>query len=211
MASYLLRFDKVKQLKLKKTCTETQQALLEGDIACMCVLLNLNLCKAGYTVLQDAKEALYACFFEMYLQTDPILTAREESNTLGRCDLIAETSDRIFVFELKRLPKSSSSKDARRAMLDVAEQQMLSRGYGSSRMERGKPITGVLLVICDKYRQVCAWRTLDVTETGQIECHEGLVEMLNIATQLQVQQLAHKARKLAKAIIKMVKDMVQRP
>ena len=209
LASYLLSFDKEKQRKLEQTCTETQQALLVGDIAQMCVLFNLNLCKAGYTVLQDAKEALYACFFEMYLQSDPILTAREEINSLGRCDLVAETSDRIFVFELKRLNQSSSSQNARRAMLDVAEQQILSRGYGSSRMDRDKPITGVLLVICDKYRQVCAWRTLDVTETGQLERHEGFVEMLNIATQMQVRQLAHKARNLVSTIIKMVREVVR--
>ena len=209
LASYLLHFDQDKQRKLEQACTETQQALLVGDIAHMCVLFNLNLCKAGYTVLQDAKEALYACFFEMYLQSDPILTAREEINSLGRCDLVAETSDRIFVFELKRLTNSSSSKNARRAMLDAAEQQMLSRGYGSSRMDRDKPITGVLLVICDKYRQVCAWRTLDVTETGQLERHEGFVEMLNIATQMQVRQLAHKARNLVSTIIKMVREVVR--
>ena len=209
LASYLLHFDQDKQRKLEQACTETQQALLVGDIAHMCVLFNLNLCKAGYTVLQDAKEALYACFFEMYLQSDPILTAREEINSLGRCDLVAETSDRIFVFELKRLNQSSSSQNARRAMLDVAEQQILSRGYGSSRMDRDKPITGVLLVICDKYRQVCAWRTLDVTETGQLEHHEGFVEMLNIATQMQVRQLAHKARNLVSTIIKMVREVVR--
>lgn len=209
LASYLLNFDQEKQRQLEQACTETQKALLTGDMAHMCVLFNLNLCKAGYTVLQDAKEALYACFFEMYLQSDLILTAREEINSLGRCDLVAETSDRIFVFELKRLNQSSSSKNARRAMLDVADQQMLSRGYGSSRMDRDKPITGVILVICDKYRQVCAWRTLDITKTGQLERHEGFVEMLNIATQLQVRQWAHKARNLVSNIIKMVKDMVR--
>ena len=209
LASYLLHFDQEKQRQLEQSCTETQKALITGDIAHMCVLFNLNLCKAGYTVLQDAKEALYACFFEMYLQSDLILTVREEINSLGRCDLVAETSERIFVFELKRLNQSSATKNARRAMLDVAEQQILSRGYGSSRMDRDKPITGVILVICDKYRQVCAWRTLDVTKTGQLERHEGFVEMLNIATQLQVRQLAHKARNLVSTIIKMVKEMVR--
>ena len=209
LASYLLHFDQDKQRKLEQACTETQQALLVGDIAHMCVLFNLNLCKEGYTVLQDAKEALYACFFEMYLQSDLILTVREEINSLGRCDLVAETSERIFVFELKRLNQSSATKNARRAMLDVAEQQILSRGYGSSRMDRDKPITDVILVICDKYRQVCAWRTLDVTKTGQLERHEGFVEMLNIATQLQVRQLAHKAHNLVSTIIKMVKEMVR--
>ena len=207
LTRYLLHFDQEKLIKLKQTCTEAQQALLAGDIAQMCVLLNQSICQAGYTVLQDAEEALYASFFEMYLKPDPLLTAREEINSLGQCELVAETSERIFVFALKRLTKSLLSKNARRAMLDAAEQQMLSRGYGSSRMDRDKPITGVLLVICDKYRQVCAWRPLDVTKTGQLERHEGFVEMLNIATQLQVRQWAHKARKLVSTIIKMVREM----
>ena len=188
LTKYLLGFDEQKLRELDEENVKAQYYLLKGDIEQMCRQVNLGLCKVGYNILHDAKEVLYAFFLDQALRSKRIATAREEVNNLGRSDLVAETKDHIYVFELKRLSKETTTKAEQHSMLDEAEQQLLSRGYGSNRMGKGKPITGVALVICDHLRQICAWRAIDLTADGYLKRIEGFVDALNIATQQQVQQ-----------------------
>ena len=185
LTEYLVNFDEKKQKALEQEGKAAQQYLLQGDVERMCEMFNLSLDKVGKPILKNAEEVLYAFIFDQALRSHLIDTEREEINNLGRCDLVAITPEQVYVFELKRLPKTSSSEKARLALLDKADQQMLSKGYGNGRMYKGKPVTGIALVICDKYRQICAWRTIKKTEAG-VERAEGFIPLLNIATQPQV-------------------------
>ena len=190
LTDYLLGFDGQKRSKMLEHSSDTQKDLLTGDIAHLCKNLNLMLCKIGYRILKDANEPLITCFFDVALSSGSTLitTMREEENNLGRSDLVADTKDRTYIFELKRLRKSTSSEEERRALLDEADQQMISRGYGSNRMQNGKPITGIALVICDEYRQICAWRTITLAGADTLKRKEGFIKPFNIETQLQLQQ-----------------------
>ena len=188
LTQYLLGFNDKKLSELEVANAAARQNLLQANIEQMCMQLNQGLCKVGSSILHDAKEGLYAFFIEQALRSKKITTARSKVNNLGRSDFVAETKDRIYVFTLKRLSKATATQADQHSLLDETEQQLLSSEYGSSHMDKGKPITGVALVICDQYRQICAWRTIAPVASGGIERTEGFIEALHIGTQKQVQQ-----------------------
>ena len=164
-----------------------QKALLAGDIAKLGNSLNQLLCNSRYDVFDEKdekKERIYRTFFKLCMMSHLINANDEVSNNHGRCDLVAKTKDTIYAFELKRI--QSDTTEAKFALLDEAEQQMVRNDYGNNLIEEGKMLIWVVLVISDKYRQVCAWRTIKRTYTAagtQIERHEGLVEPIKVENQ----------------------------
>ena len=164
-----------------------QKALLAGDIAKLGNSLNQLLCNSCYDVFDEKdekKERIYRTFFKLCMMSHLINANDEVSNNHGRCDLVAKTKDTIYAFELKRI--QSDTTEAKFALLDEAEQQMVRNDYGNNLIEEGKMLIWVVLVISDKYRQVCAWRTIKRTYTAagtQIERHEGLVEPIKVENQ----------------------------
>ena len=179
---FLAGFEQKRVRELATANKKAQQNLLAGNIAQMCTGLNMVLCNIGYEILKDAKEVLYGYFFEQALVSKKIATERETRNNSGRCDLVATTKDRVYVFELKRCRLKGNTDAAKRDMLERGDKQILNRFYGNNFLAKGKPVTGVVLVVCDKYRQICAWRTIEHTEQG-IKRQEGMVPPLSIATQ----------------------------
>ncbi len=186
---YLVNFDEDKKQELMSEGYEAQKSLLAGDIECMCIRLNQILCKIHHGILKNAEEELYRSFLARFLSANLIDISEENANNLGRCDLVAKTADRIYDMELKRLSADKDTDADKFAMLNVGEAQLVARGYGSnlySLYDPFKPQTGVILVISDKYQQICAWRTLSQTEEG-IQRQEGLIPPLSVLTQLQIQ------------------------
>ena len=157
-----------------------QTSLLAGDIAKLGNSINQLLCNLRYDVFaedDDKKERVYRTLFKLCMMSYLVNANDEVSNNHGRCDLVAKTQDTIYAFELKRI--QSNTTEAKFALLDVAEQQMVKNDYGNNLIEEGKLLIWVVVVISDKYRQVCAWRTIKRTYSAagtQIERHEGLVE-----------------------------------
>ena len=157
-----------------------QTSLLAGDIAKLGNSINQLLCNLRYDVFaedDDKKERVYRTLFKLCMMSYLVNANDEVSNNHGRCDLVAKTQDTIYAFELKRI--QSDTTEAKFALLDVAEQQMVKNDYGNNLIEEGKLLIWVVVVISDKYRQTCAWRTIKRTYSAagtQIERHEGLVE-----------------------------------
>ena len=126
-------------------------------------------------------EAFYCSFLKLSLTSEVIATEEEVANNHGRCDLVATTSDHIYIFELKRLDKRSRSKAAIAKLFDTGERQMLVKRYGNNLKKKGKPITMVVLVICDHYRQLCGWRSFKVSDPlghpVAVDRHEVVLDM----------------------------------
>ena len=188
LTQYLLGFDEQKLSELEVANAAARQNLLQGNIEQMCMQLNQGLCKVGDSILHDAKEGVYAFFLEQALRSKKLATARAKVNNLGHSGFVAETQDRIYVFELKHLRKATATQADQHSLLEEMEQQLLCREYRSSHMDKGKPITGIALVVYDQYRQICAWRTIAPAASGGIERTEGFIEALHIGTQQKVQQ-----------------------
>ena len=182
VTNYLVNFDANKSKELQAEGIEAQQSLLAGDIEVMCIRLNQILCKIHPDIMNNAKEILYRAFFARFLSANLIKITEEMVNTLGRCDLVAVTPDRLYDIELKRLSADQDTEQHKFACLTDGETQLLERGYGSNLTDIGLPQTGVVLVISDKDHQICAWRTLTQTAAG-IEHHEGYIPPLNVLTQ----------------------------
>ena len=185
VTDYLVNFDVDKSKRLRAESFEAQRSLLAGDIECMCIRLNHILCKIHYKILNHADEELYRSFIARFLSANLIKVSEEVVNTLGRCDLVAVTPDRIYPIELKRLCADQDTEHHKFTRLTDGETQLLEKGYGSNLTDIDLPQTGVILVISDKDHQICAWRTLTQTDAG-IEHHEGYIPPLNVLTQQQV-------------------------
>ena len=166
---------------------QVQQALLSGNIAKLCATINQLLCNSRYDIFDeedDKKERIYRTFFKLCMMSHLVNADDEVSNNHGRCDLVASTKDTIYAFELKRV--SSDTAAAKFALLDEAEQQLVKNDYGNNLIKEGKLLLWVVVVISDKYRQTCAWRTIKRTYSSagpQIERHEALVEPIKVENQ----------------------------
>ena len=130
---------------------------------------------------QPEIEAFYRTFLKLALTSESIYTEDEVANNHGRCDLVATTKDHIYIFELKRLDKRLRSKAAITKLLDQGERQMLVKRYGNNLKKQGKPITMVVLVICDLYRQVCGWRSFKLDDAllkpNTVDSHEVVLDV----------------------------------
>lgn len=173
---------------VKPHILKAHQSLGAGDIDGMCHDLNqLLVLNTRYDLFDEQsleKEKVYRTLFRWCLLSDVVNTKDEVANNLGRCDLVATTNDTIYVFELKRVrtdtPKTAFS------MLNKAEKQMEKNGYGNNLINQGKLVVWVVLVICDQYRQIRAWRTITKTKTAtgiHIERKEALVELIALENQ----------------------------
>lgn len=151
-------------------------AFLDGDIAQTCASLNVLLSTLRFDVMASAQEKHYRTFISIWLRSNKITVDEEYANNLGLCDLIVTTEDHVYAIELKRLSVDDDKSDAAKiARLDDGTKQLLEKGYASNVPSAGKLITGVVLVICDKHRQICAWRTIDAQGS-----QEGLVDHINV-------------------------------
>ena len=168
--------------------TQAPQALSAGDVDGMCNELNqLLVLNTRYDLFAEQgvePKKVYRTLFRWCLLSDVVNTKDEVANNLGRCDLVATTNDTIYVFELQRVrtdtPKTAFS------MLNKAEKQMEKNGYGNNLINQGKLVVWVVLVICDQYRQIRAWRTITKTKTAtgiHIERKEALVELIALENQ----------------------------
>ena len=185
LSGYLVNFDDDKRDQLIAEGEEAQKSLLAGDIECMCIRLNQILCKIFSEILKNAPEKLYRAFIARFLSANLITVSEENTNNLGRCDLVATTPNHIYDMELKRLDEDKDADHYKITRLNDGEEQLVERGYGSNLTEKKTRQTGVVLVISDKYRQICAWRTVTQTETG-IRRQEGIIPPLSVLTQQQV-------------------------
>ena len=164
-----------------------QEELLNGNIAKLCANLNQLLCNSRYDISDEAddkKERIYRTLFKLCMMSHLVNVDDEVSNNYGRCDLVASTQDTIYAFELKRI--QSDKPDAKCKLLDEAEQQMVQNDYGNNLITKGKVLLWVVLVISDKYRQICAWRSIKRTYSAvapQIERYEDLVELIKVENQ----------------------------
>ena len=205
---YLVSFQDEKVSGLALALREVKNALQQGNIMLMSTSFNQILCFLRYDFYramevradqdeeQDQAEDLaedqdpeqeqkpepevfYRTLLKLALTSDGIYTEDEVANNLGRIDLMTTTKDHIYIFELKRLDKKSKSKAAIAKRLDDGESQMLTRMYGNTIMQQGKPMTMVVLVICDLYRQICGWRRFKVQVQGDglavVERHDDFV------------------------------------
>ncbi|MBU3843968.1 MAG: PD-(D/E)XK nuclease domain-containing protein, partial [Candidatus Anaerobiospirillum pullicola] len=173
---------------VKPHILQAHQALLAGDIAKMCRGLNqLLVMNSRYDIFDEQgreKEKVYRTLFRWCLLSDVVNTQDEVANNLGQCDLVATTKDTIYVFELKRV--RSNTPKAAISMLNKAEKQMAENDYGNNLINQGKLVVWVVLVICDQYRQIRAWRTITKTKTAagpHIERHGDLVELITVENQ----------------------------
>ncbi|MBU3844770.1 MAG: AAA family ATPase [Candidatus Anaerobiospirillum pullicola] len=185
VTNYLVNFDADKSKALKAYGAAAQQSLLAGDFECMCIRLNQILGKIHSQILNHADEELYRAFIARFLRANLIKVSAEVVNTLGRCDLVAVTPDRLYPIELKCLSADKDTEHHKFTRLTDGDTQLLEKGYGSNLTDNDLPQTGVILVISDKDHQICAWRTLTQTDAG-IEHHEGYIPPLNVLTQQQV-------------------------
>ncbi len=173
---------------------DAQNALESGDMDLVCKNLNLLLCDSLYDVFpeeedddddaQPPKKNIYRTLFKMWLRSAKVSTKDEVANSHGRCDLVARTSDTIYAFELKRV--RTNTERTKKAMLNKAEKQMAANDYCNNLINKGKLVVWVVLVICDKYRQIGAWITITKIKlaTGwHTERHEGMVEPITVQNQ----------------------------
>ena len=166
---------------------EAQKALLSGDIARVCTNLNQLLNDSLYDVFAEhggEKENVYRTLFNMWLRSALVFTKDEVANSKGRCDLVASTKDTIYAFELKRVRYNTELTKTK--TLNAAEKQLSKNDYCSNLLNQGKLVVWVVLVICDKYQQIVAWRTITKTKlsTGvHTERHEDTVEPIAVENQ----------------------------
>ena len=183
---------------------QAHQALIAGDIAEMCRSLNqLLVMNSRYDIFDEQsgeKERVYRTLFRWCLLSDVVNTQDEVANNLGRCDLVATTTDTIYVFELKRVSSCRSSTAI--SKLNQAEKQMELNDYGNNLINQGKLVVWVILVICDQYRQIRAWRTITKTKTAtgpHTERHGDLVELIAVENQEPPQKSRNTTGKTASA------------
>ena len=207
---YLVSFQDEKVSGLASALKTVKNALKQGNIKLLSESFNQILCYVRYdaykamearsaqdqgqsqaeaqaddlTKGQEQKpepEVFYRTMLKLSLTSESIYTEDEVANNLGRSDLEATTKDHIYIFELKRLDKKSKSKAAIYKRLDDGESQILMRMYGNNRQRQGKPMTMVVLVICDLYRQICGWRTFKVQKQEDglvaVDRHDDLVNV----------------------------------
>ena len=189
---------------VKPHILQAHQALLAGDIAKMCRGLNqLLVMNSRYDIFDEQgreKEKVYRTLFRWCLLSDVVNTQDEVANNLGRCDLVATTKDTIYVFELKRVSSCRSSTAI--SKLNQAEKQMELNDYGNNLINQGKLVVWVILVICDQYRQIRAWRTITKTKTAtgpHTERHGDLVELIAVENQEPPQKSRNTIGKTASA------------
>ncbi len=166
---------------------DAQQALLSGDIELVCKSLNQLLNDSLYDVFDDKdviQEKIYRTMFKMWLRSALVSTKDEVANSHGRCDLVAITKDTIYAFELKRVRYNTDLTKTK--TLNAAERQMVKNDYCNNLLKLRKLVVWVVVVICDKYHQIVAWRTITKTKlsTGvHTERHEGMIEPIAVENQ----------------------------
>ncbi len=151
-------------------------ALLAGDFERMLMCINELLCQVRFDVMASAQEKHYRTFIAMWLRSERIAVVEEAANNLGSCDLVVTTPHRIYVVELKRLYGDSVTDENIRNVFAKAEQQVDDKGYSNNILDRSKPVTGVAVVIADRYRQIVGWRTFDEYDV----VHEGFIKPLTL-------------------------------
>ena len=167
-------------------------------------------------VIVPEPEVFYRTLLMLSLCSFSIDVKDEVANNHGRCDLVAFTNNHTYVFELKRLDKNSNSLQDKIDRIKDGMLQMLDKRYGNNLKEEGKPMTMVVLVICDKSRQICAWcsfkiqdplvkpiavdirgEVIDFESQKTYDLHQGIIESLESESQEPTPQATKSKRSKA--------------
>lgn len=163
--------------------TSLGTALFQDDIASACIYLNEMLSDLLSDILKSAQEIQYRALIASTINFCGYQVREETSNRMGRSDIeieIPEPNHHVDVIELKILPQAQSQESAaaKRKLLDEAQAQILSRGYGVNRFTHGLHVVGIALVISPVSRQIVAWRKID-NQTGIQEGEVAPLTLLN--------------------------------
>lgn len=163
--------------------TSLGTALFQDDIASACIYLNEMLSDLLSDILKSAQEIQYRALIASTINFCGYQVREETDNRMGRSDIeieIPEPNHHVDVIELKILPQAQSQESAaaKRKLLDEAQAQILSRGYGVNRFTHGLHVVGIALVISPVSRQIVAWRKID-NQTGIQEGEVAPLTLLN--------------------------------
>ena len=166
---------------------DLSSAIAAGNVAMICQYLNEMLSNLLYDALSTANEVQYRALIANAIQYCNYTVREETYNRSGRSDIEIELTDpdtaqvkQVYVLELKLMDKDHDSPETCRKLIEEAYQQILKRGYGVNRFTQGKHVTGIVLVLSARYRQIVAWRQIDNRLASPNHTLDGTVEPMTL-------------------------------
>ena len=146
--SLLQDFTEVNPLKVSQAANEIKNALHHLDLDDFISKMNVHFAKIPYPLFVRATEGFYQAVFFTFLEKSGITTSAEVATNCGRIDLLVETDQSIYIFELK-LDKTAT----------IALTQAKIKKYRKRLCAQGKKQTVVVGInFSSKSRNISNWQ-----------------------------------------------------
>lgn len=144
--SLLKEFAKINPMDVAKNADQIRKNLSARDIQSFVEIINLHFSKIPYQLFNHANESFYHAVLLTLLEKSGFKTRAEVSTNIGRIDLVCESDQNIYVFELK-LDKTSAQ-----AMTQAADKH-----YQQRYLDEGKTILVIGIHFSSSTRNISDW------------------------------------------------------
>lgn len=123
--SLIKEFTRINPMEVKRTSEQVKQDLKNYELKSFIDQMNVHFSKISYQMFIGSNEGFFQAVFFTFLEKSGIHTTTEITTNIGRIDLVSETQQAVYIFELK-LDKTAN------AALDQAYSRVRKPDYSSS-------------------------------------------------------------------------------
>ncbi|MEM7176040.1 MAG: AAA family ATPase, partial [Chlamydiota bacterium] len=145
--SLLEEFTEINPVEVIDEAKEVRQLLESYDLKGFVAKINSHFAKIAYQVFAKAHEGFYQAVFFTFLEKSGIATITEMATNIGRIDLVSETENKVFIFELK------VDKEPENALI-----QAEAKKYRERFSESGKQILVMGINFNSTSRNIADWK-----------------------------------------------------
>jgi hypothetical protein len=124
--------------------------------------MNVHFSKISYQMFIGSNEGFFQAVFFTFLEKSGIHTTTEITTNIGRIDLVSETQQAVYIFELK-LDKTAN------AALDQAYSKKYKERYSDS----GKEVLLMGINFDSKSRNISDWKGIVFDSNGKIKVEKS--------------------------------------
>ena len=160
--SLIKEFTRINPMEVKRTSEQVKQDLKNYELKSFIDQMNVHFSKISYQMFIGSNEGFFQAVFFTFLEKSGIHTTTEITTNIGRIDLVSETQQAVYIFELK-LDKTAN------AALDQAYSKKYKERYSDS----GKEVLLMGINFDSKSRNISDWKGIVFDSNGKIKVEKS--------------------------------------
>lgn len=160
--SLIKEFTRINPMEVKRTSEQVKQDLKNYELKSFIDQMNVHFSKISYQMFIGSNEGFFQAVFFTFLEKSGIHTTTEITTNIGRIDLVSETQQAVYIFELK-LDKTA----------DAALDQAYSKKYKERYSDSGKEVLLMGINFDSKSRNISDWKGIVFDSNGKIKVEKS--------------------------------------